>query len=251
MAIFGGTTITAGPTTPQTPANVASLFGLEGQASEELAASQSEGIIAGGDIAEAGAYGTAGAIATANSRLALVGGDIEQAQEAIKLGNTIGSQRAAVSAGGFANSGTALNLLRSSVQQGHIQQQITGVNAQLQSGGFMEQAEAAAAEGSAATAAAASQQTLAANQAALSAATKTMATNTAASMGITVPGLTKLSGTNLPVPTMPGANGPNNGMPYVGTSGRLIVPNQPGSNVTPAPAMPTVGPNGLNIPPAS
>jgi hypothetical protein len=247
MAVFGAQTISAGPATPTTPANVSSLFDLLGQSSQADTQEISFGDIAAGDLQEAGAYGTAAGIATANSRLALIGGDIEQAQEGIKLGQTIGSQRAAVSAGGFANSGTALNLLRSSTQQGHIQQQITGVNAELQSGGFQEQAAAAGAEGSAASAAAASQTALAAGAKALSVATKTMATNTAASMGITVPGMSKLSGTNIPVPTMPGTN-TNNGLPYVSNTG-LVVPNAP--NTTPAPVMPTVGPNGLIVPPAS
>lgn len=247
---FGSQTIGSGvPSVPATPASVSALFGLIGQASSDAAQGISQGDIAAGDVNEANAYGNAAAIATANSRLALVGGDIEQAQEQIKLGQTIGSQKATVAANGFSSGGTALSLLRSSTRQGLLQQQITGVNADLQSGGFQEQAAASTAEGDAATAAAASATTLGANYNALSTATKTFAATQAAQMGLNVPGIANISGTSIPntADLTPGAAGPNNGQPYVGNGG-LVVPSTNGN--TPPPAQPYVGAQGsLVVPP--
>jgi hypothetical protein len=205
MAIFAAPITTPG--IPTTPATVSNLFSLIGEASQFAATGVSEGDIAAGDAAEAGAYTDAGNIARANARLALVGGDIEQAQEQIKLGTTLGSQRAAVAGGGFAESGTALNLLRSSTQQGHLEQQITGVNATLQSGGFEEQGAASDAEAAAATAAGASATALGTSAAALGASATTYATTTATSMGMTIPGI----GLPNSVPSVPttGAGGSN------------------------------------------
>jgi hypothetical protein len=195
---------TGSPSIANTPATVSNLFQLIGESSDLSAQGQSFQDIAAGDVAEAGAYGEAGDIARGNARLAIVGGQIEQAQEQVKLGQTIGSQKAAVAAGGFASSGSALSLLRSSTQQGLLQQQITGVNSELQAGGYEAQGAASDAEAAAATAAGKSATDLSAHAIAMAAATKTYATNVAGQMSLTVPGLANLSGTN--IPSVPGAN---------------------------------------------
>lgn len=236
-------------TIPQTPQSVNALFGVISNAASDAGQATAQGDIAAGDQAEAGAYGNAQAIADANSRLALVGGTIEQSMEQVKLGQTLGSQRAAVSAGGFANSGSALSLMQSSTRQGLLEQQITGVNAELQSGGFEEQGAASAAESAAASAAGNAATAMSANFTALSNASKTFATNTAAQMGLNVPGIANISGTSIPGVNdlTPGQQGPNNGLPYVGINGQLITPGV--TNTPNNPAMPTVTSTGLHVPP--
>lgn len=186
------------PPIPTTPASVSSLFNLISTAAEFDANAKSQTDISQGNADEASAYTSAGNIARANARLALVGGDIEQAQRQVKLGATLGSQRAAVAAGGFANSGTALSLLRSSTQQGLLDQQVIGMNASLKSGGYEAQSYASDAEAAAARSAATSATDMAAHAKAMSAATKTYATNTAADMNVTIPNLDKLSSTTIP-----------------------------------------------------
>lgn len=186
------------PTQPVTPQSVSSLYQLIGQASDLAAQSDAFTTTAAGDVSEASAYTSAGDIARANARLALVGGDIEQAQEGIKLGQTIGTQRAQVAGGGFASSGSALALLSSSTRQGLLQQQITGVNAQLQAGGFEEQAAASDAEAAAAKAAGNTATANAAHATSMSNFAKTFASATAASMSLNIPGVPTISSTSIP-----------------------------------------------------
>lgn len=200
MAFINGTvtTISPPPAVTSTPGNVASLFGLINTAVTSDASATAAGITAAGDLNEANAYGNAQAIAAGNARVALIGGQVEQSMQQVKLGQTLGEQRAQVSGGGFAESGTALNLLKSSTQQGALEQQITGVNSELQAGGFEEQGAAAAAEATAATAASSAAAANAASLSAIGAAAKTSATNAAAAMGLNIPGLNNLSGTSIP-----------------------------------------------------
>lgn len=219
------------PAQPITPQSVSSLYQLIGQASDFSAQSDAFNTTAAGDVSEAGAYTSAGDIARANARLALVGGDIEQAQEGIKLGQTIGAQRAQVAGGGFANSGSALSLLSSSTRQGLLEQQITGVNSQLQAGGFEEQAAASDAEAAAAKAAGNTATANAAHATAMANSAKTFASATAASMSLSVPGIPKISSTSIPnlSDMAPSVNGP------FGPSLAHIVNNQAVANSPPGP----------------
>jgi hypothetical protein len=171
---------------PENPQSVSDLFTLIGQGINYGAQATAASDLATGDLGEAATYGSAEDIAAANARLATISGQVEQEQEQVQLGQTIGAQKAAVAGGGFAESGSALDLLRSSTQQGLLQQQITGTQAALQSGGYAEQAQAYAGEASAATAAGNSQSALAAGYTQLSSATKTFAGETAAAMGMKI-----------------------------------------------------------------
>lgn len=192
--VGNGTTATA----PVNPSTISDLFSAINTAPVDFAQSASETALASGDEAEQSAYTQAENIATANARLAQVGGTVAEAQQGLQIRKTLGSQRAAVSAGGFGESGSALAVMRSSTRQGLLQQQITGVNAEEQAAGYQEQGAASVAEGAAAGAAASSASSLAASDAALGTASKTNAINEAAALGVNIPGLGNLSATSIP-----------------------------------------------------
>lgn len=162
------------------------------------AEAKSQAIAATGDTEEGNLYTSAQGIAQQNARLALVGGQIAQSQEQLQVARTIGSQRATVAGSGFAAAGSAVNIMRASTQQGVLQNQLLGVNANLQAGGYQEQASAASAEAAAANTAGAEATSLATTSGVIAAASKTNAVNTAAAMGLTVPGLSNLSSTSIP-----------------------------------------------------
>ena len=186
------------PSTTATPTNISFLFDAINSGVTNLAQGQAETTIAQGDTSEASAYGSAADIASANARLAQIAGQVQQAQTQLQINQTIGSQRAAVAANGFAESGSALSLLRSSTQQGLLQQQVIGINSQEQAAGYLEQAAASTAEQAAATGAASSATALSASETAIGTASKTNAINEAAAMGLAIPGLSDLSATNIP-----------------------------------------------------
>ena len=181
-----------------TPQTASDLISSITNATQEFGQANAENAMATGDLGEETAYNTAGSIANANARLALVGGQVQQYQQGLQIQQTLGAQRAAVSAGGFAESGSSLALLRSSTQQGLLQQQITGVNSELQAGGYTEQGAASAAEAAAAGAAAASSSALAANATTIATTSKTNAINEAAALGLNIPGISNISATSMP-----------------------------------------------------
>lgn len=193
---------TALQTSPEYPALVSDLFSTIDTGVEDLGQANAENALASGDTEEAGAYGSAQAIANANSNIALAAGQVEQAQTGLQVRQTIGTEQADVAGGGFSgSSGTALALMRTSTRQGVLQQQIQGVNADLQSGGYQEQSAAAVAEEDAAQASASEATQLAQTEQAIGQASKTNAVNEAQALGINIPGLSSLSATN--VPTIP------------------------------------------------
>lgn len=112
---------------------------------------------AAGVTAEANQYGIAGDISTQNAALAQVSGSLQQYQNTRTLMKTLGTQAAGISSAGFADSGSAVDLARSSLQQGLLQGQVIGTNTQLEAGGYFQQAAASAAEKAAATATAATE----------------------------------------------------------------------------------------------
>lgn len=204
-------------TTALTPALVNDLFNDIDTSVESLGQANAEGALATGDTAEASDYASAGAIAAANARLATASGQVEQAQTGLEIRQTIGAQQAGIAGAGFANTGTALNLLRSSTRQGTLQQQIIGMNSQLEAGGYQAQAAAAAAEGSAASAAGTSATDLAATETAVGNASKTNAINLQSTLGVNIPGIGGLSATS--VPSIPGSLAAGN--PQGGAQGGL------------------------------
>lgn len=205
--------IGSGAAAPVNPTTVSDLFGAIDAGVTDFAQADAEGDIATGDAGEASAYQNAAAIAQGAARVAQVSGSVQEAQEGLQVQKTLGSQRAAVAAGGFGESGSALDLLRSSTRQGLLQQQIIGVNAEEQASGYLAQGAASTAEASAASAAANSAASLASSDAAMGVASKTNAGNEAAAMGLSIPGLSGLSATSIPTvnPVTVGESGSSSG----------------------------------------
>lgn len=125
---------------------VSALFGAESQQVQAQGQQQALDLESQGSLAEAGAYTTAEGISNANAQIVGVSGQLQQYQNTRQLMQTLGSQAADYSANGFQQSGTALNVARSSLQQGLLQGQVIGVNTSLEAGGYLEQAAASQAE---------------------------------------------------------------------------------------------------------
>ena len=132
-----------------------------------------------GDTAEAQAYGTAEAIANQNATLAGVSGNIQEIQQQRDVMRTVGNQQSAVAAGGFESSGSSLALLKSSLQQGYLGNQMIQTQTAMTQGGYLEQAAASGSEITAANVAA-QQAGVAGQQATTLAAAQTTAATLAA-----------------------------------------------------------------------
>lgn len=94
-----------------------------------------------GDFQEANAYGDAAKIATHNEYLSTLQGKIEQSQAQRQVNLVSGAQSAGYASGGLARSGSALDVMRNTAQQGALQHAIIGMKAGAQSEGYMEQAQ--------------------------------------------------------------------------------------------------------------
>ena len=184
----GGPANGLGVTLPVNASSISDLFSTEMTSATDTGQSEAEATLATGDTGEATAYSNAAAIAAANARLATVGGTVEQAQQQVQLGQTLGAQRAAIAGGGFQEAGSGLNILRASTQQGRLEQQITGVNASLQAGGFEEQQAASVAEETAAQTASSEANVLSSNFASQASQSKTNAALIASAMNVSPSG---------------------------------------------------------------
>lgn len=93
-----------------------------------------------GDLKEADAYKKASSIATQNAVLEHESTQIQQTQEGRKVFQTLGAQAAQVGGAGLSASGSALDVLRSSVQQGALQKQLIGLQGAVQETSFKQEA---------------------------------------------------------------------------------------------------------------
>ncbi len=143
---------------------VADILGLQSKAETDKANAAASDIQATGYQAEAGAYGTVQDIAGNSATVAGIAGDIKALQEKRKLTQTLGSQRTDVAAAGFANSGSSIDLMRSSVQQGALTRQLTNIQTEQTKGGYLEEGAAAGAEIAGANMASSAAQALAVQQ---------------------------------------------------------------------------------------
>ena len=135
------------PTMVLADSNLATaLYGEAGQLASEQGQANAFNIEAQGANAEAAQYDLAGNISTNNAQTELISGQIQQFQNTRKLMMTLGQQTAGYAGSGFASSGSTLSVARSSLQQGLLQNQVLGVNANLAAGGYLEQAAASQAE---------------------------------------------------------------------------------------------------------
>lgn len=133
---------------------VSSLLGFQADAAQETANATAAGLTATGDLGEGAAYGSAYQIAQQNAVLAGVSGDISELQQQRSVAQSIGTQQADVAASGFRSAGSAISLLKSSLQQGYIGKQLIETQTGITQGGFLEAGAASQAEQAAATTAA-------------------------------------------------------------------------------------------------
>lgn len=95
-----------------------------------------------GDFAEANAYSKASKIAASNAQIEERTTALNEEMASRKIFQTIGSERAQTASAGFAMSGSALDLLRSSTEQGALTKQIIANQGQIQAQGYLQEAAA-------------------------------------------------------------------------------------------------------------
>ena len=174
---------------------VSDILGQQGTAAADTASATGATDTALGASAEQTAYGQAQTLANQNAGLEEMSGRIQELQTQRQVQQTIGEQRAQIAAAGFGKSGTALDLLRASTQQGNLADQLIRTQTAMNVGGFNAQAAAAQGEGAAAGFASnAATNLAAAYSSAATTATTNAANETAALMGYLV-STGELSGT--------------------------------------------------------
>lgn len=114
-----------------------------------------------GDLAEAKNYDLASALADQNEKFTETSTSIKESQADRNLYMTIGGQKADVAAGGFAASGSSLDLLRSSASQGALNRAVLGEQGLITEAGYKEQADSYTNMSQAARQAAAEEQSMA------------------------------------------------------------------------------------------
>lgn len=95
-----------------------------------------------GDFAEANAYSKASKIAASNAAIEVRTTALNEEMASRKIYQTIGSEKAGTAAAGFSNSGTALDLLRSSTEQGALTKQIIANQGQITAQGYLQESAA-------------------------------------------------------------------------------------------------------------
>ncbi len=114
----------------------------QNEASARASATQAEGY-----QREAAAYGTVGAIAENNATYEGIAGNIRQLQAARSVQRTIGRQRAQTASAGFASVAGSLDIMRASMQEGYLQDQLIRSQTSINQGGYFQQRDAAQASG--------------------------------------------------------------------------------------------------------
>jgi hypothetical protein len=93
------------------------------------------------DIAEAGQYDLAAKLALQNEQYTKMSTDIQEAQANRELLMSTGRTSSEVAGAGFAASGSALDILRSSAAQGSLQKAVIGQQGLITEAGYKEQAQ--------------------------------------------------------------------------------------------------------------
>jgi hypothetical protein len=93
-----------------------------------------------GDLAEASAYGKASQLAGENAQIAAASGRIQQVQAQRQIYQSIGGTRADVAGAGLAMSGSALDIIRSSQQQGALTRALIANQTSINVHGYEEEA---------------------------------------------------------------------------------------------------------------
>src|SRR6266446_7487882 len=118
-------------------------------------------IKAQGDLAEARSYDMAAALALLNKQYTVTETAVKESQNEREVYQTISQQEAGVAGGGLAESGSALDLLRSSASQGALSHAIIGQQGLISEAGYQEQHDSYVNMANAARQAAASEEDLA------------------------------------------------------------------------------------------
>ncbi len=114
---------------------VSDIFAAEG--AEQSAQIQELGL-----ATEATDYTLASNLAAQNEQYTKESTGIQEAQQNRQVTQAMGRTTAQVAGAGFANSGTALNLMRSNAQQGSIAQAVTGQQGLMTEAGYQEESTA-------------------------------------------------------------------------------------------------------------
>lgn len=93
-----------------------------------------------GDMAEAKAYKTAAKFSLQNAQISQEAGAIKLEQTNRNVFKTLGAQKAQYAGAGLANSGSAQDVLRSSVSQGSLEKAIVNEQTQINVTGYESQA---------------------------------------------------------------------------------------------------------------
>ena len=93
-----------------------------------------------GDRIEGQNYDLASTLATQNEQFTETSTNIKQAQLDRNIYQTIGGEQADVAGAGFANSGSALDLMRDSASQGALTKAVAGQQGLITEAGYQEQA---------------------------------------------------------------------------------------------------------------
>ena len=100
---------------------------------------EADRIKAQGDFAEARSYEMAANLALLNEQYTKTETAVKQFQNEREIYQTVSQQQAGVAGGGLAESGSALDLLRSSASQGALSQAIIGQQGLITEAGYQEQ----------------------------------------------------------------------------------------------------------------
>lgn len=136
--------------------SVGNILGFQADTATQTAAAEAQDLTAKGYTEEASSYQTAADLATRNSQLEQLSGDIQAIQSQRDLYQTVGAQKAAIAGAGFKQSGSAVYQVRDSLQQGYLQAQLDATQTGINVSGYLEEAAADLGLGKAATAAASS-----------------------------------------------------------------------------------------------
>ena len=109
-------------------------------AASDLFAAQGDKAKASYDFAEGQQYGLASDLATQNEQFTETSTAIKEAQQQREMMNTLGGVKADVAGAGFAESGSALDIMRESASQGALAHAVLGQQGLITEAGYTEQA---------------------------------------------------------------------------------------------------------------
>ena len=133
--------------------SVADILGLQSSSTLDTANAKAQTATISGYDAETKAYGQASDIAVSNAGIAGAAGAVKGVQEAQKLALSVGTAKAAIGGAGFKESGSNLDILASSLQQGALEQQLNETQTNLNVAGYLAESVADKAQAAGTTAA--------------------------------------------------------------------------------------------------